>query len=641
VVVQCPKCGERMLLQMERCPRCQTVLGPHAPQAGAQKTTNCAKCGEQIILPMDRCPRCQTPVNYQGAQPADNFFGMGRRDRTRDRTDVGDRSAGRQERGAVEGELRNEAAEVGRNRTRSELDGFVKGPDDYTPGPAAPPTPAPTPIYNPPKPYENPYLNKANLPDPRAQFMPPVEPQRPLPGTTPRAPLQGPIPVQPYQGERIGQGAVGTFERTGTGSPATFERMGAASPGTFETMGLGSAGFGMAEFVLDNRMPELAEADQLAFEALGIDMRRLRSTFCETPQEWTEKMLGGVELSQAMRNAIIQNARDDPHVRGVFLPSQGLFVNGAAFRDPMGADKPQVVSTAIHEKIGHGFCNTFTLKGEEETRAGSALFRLASTFGLKQIDEPLYPLWVQKKNISLRSSFFLEEGFASWVQFHLMRLMMGRHPEAGYGNIPTHATTLDRLVSDLQSAEQQLSGTPIAYRSLDEYLARWLNNEAERMREEGQLDFQGTRLETAGQAAQVARSCLARMLSDGDTGPVRAQNMMMALEAADRLLSDAHSSGIQLRYEGGFLLMERLKGLFGERCVPAAVRIAGNVRYNLAAVSVDDLTKAISDPNYNTDCRLAAMLRLPAGAIPKNDVRQFCGLVNDRLGYSIPEGLGQ
>ncbi len=581
------------------------------------------------MFQMDRCPRCQAPLDYKPPESTDNFFGMGRRDRTRDRADVGDRSAARQERGVAEGELKGDASDVGRNRTRAELDGFVKGPDDNTPGPAAPPAPAPTPIHHQPATYQNPYLDKANLPDPRARFMPPTQPQQPLPGTQPRAPLQGPIPVQPYQGERVGMGA-----------PATFETMGAASPGTHERIGLGAAGFAAAEFVLDNRLPELGEADQIAFEALGVDMRKLRSTYCENAQEWTEKMLGGVELSQSMRNAIVQNARDDPHVRGVFLPAQGLYVNGAAFRDPMGADKPQVVSTAVHEKIGHGFCNTFTLKGEEETRAGSALFRLASTFGLKQIDEPMYPLWVQKKNISLRSSFFLEEGFASWVQFHIVRLMTGRHPGAGYDNVPTHATTLERLVSDLQGAEQQLSGQPIAYRSLDEYLARWLNNEAERMREEGQLQFQGTRLETADQVARLAGSCLARLLSDGDTGPVRAQNMMMALEAADRLLSDAHRSGTQLRYEGGFLLMERLKGLFGERCVPAAVRIAGNVRYNLAAVSVDDLTKAISDPNYNTDCRLAAMLRLPADGFPKNDVRLFASLVNERLGYSVPERLG-
>ena len=618
------------MFQMERCPRCQTVLGKPAQQVGGQKTMNCPKCGQQVLLPMATCPRCQTPLDQKQPESSDNYFGLGQRDRTRDRSDVGDRSAAKQERGSIDSELKDGTADIGRNRTRSELDGFVKGSDDYTPGPAAPPAPAPTPTYYQPTTYQNPYLNKANLPDPRAQFMPPVAPQQPLPGTTARAPLQGPIPVQPYQGERVGQGSVGTFERIGT-----------ASPGTFETMGLGAAGMETAEFVLDNRIPELKEADQIAFDALGVDMRRLQSTFCETPQEWTEKMLGGTELSQSMRAQIIQNARDDPHVRGVFLPSQGLFVNGAAFRDPMGADKPQVISTAVHEKIGHGFCNTYTLKGEEETRAGSALFRLASTFGLKQIDEPLYPLWVQKKNISLRSSFFLEEGFASWVQFHIVRLMIGRHPGQGYENVPTHATSLDTLVSDLKTAEQSLAGAPIAYRALDEYLARWLNNEAERMREERQLEYQGTRLETADQVARLARACLVRLLSDGELGSVRAQNMMMALEAADRLLSDAHRSGLQLRYEGGFLLMERLKELFGERCVPAAVRIAGNVRYNLAAVSVDDLTKAISDPNYNTDCRLAAMLRLPAGAVPKNDVGQFAKLVNDRLGYSIPEGLGR
>jgi hypothetical protein len=615
-----------MMFQMERCPRCQTVLGAPPQQVGAQKTINCAKCGEQIILPMARCPRCRAPVDYKPPETTDNYFGMDRRDRTRDRSDVGDRSARRQERASLEGELKGETADTGRNVVRSELDGYVKGPDDYRPSAGPPPAPAPTPTYYQPTSYQNPYLNKANLPDPRAQFMPPTAPRQPLHTPQPRAPLQGPVPVAPYQGERVGQGA-----------PSTFETMGAASPGTFERMGLGAAGFA-AEFVLDNRLPELGEADQAAFDALGIDMRRLKSTFCENAQEWTEKMLGGQEIPPTMRQAMVQNARDEPHFRGVFLPSQGLFVNGAAFRDPMGADKPQVISTAVHEKIGHGFCNTYTLKGDEETRAGSALFRLASTFGLKQIDEPMYPLWSQKKSISLRSSFFLEEGFASWVQFHIMQAMASRHPGQGYDRVPTHSTTLERLLGDLQRAEQRLAGTPIAYRALDEYLARWLNNEAERFREEGSLQYQGTRLETVDQAVRLARLCLANLLSDGQFSPSRAQSMMMALEAADRL-SDVHQAGILLRYEGGFLMMERLKELNGERCVPAAVRIAGNVRYNLAAVSVDDLTKAISDPNYNTDCRMAAMLRLPAGA-PKNDVRAFAKLVNERLGYSIPEGLG-
>jgi len=579
--------------------------------------TQCPKCGERILFQMERCPRCQSPADQRPPEATDNYFGMGRRDRARDRTDAGDRSAGRSERASLEGELKGGTADTGRNVVRSELDGFVKGPDGYRPGPAAPPAPAPTPTYHQPAAYRNPYLDRANLPDPRAQFMPPARPQEPLPGTTPRPPMQGPIPNQPYQGERVGQ----------------------AAPGTFERIGLGAAGFATAEFVLDNRLPELGEADQVAFDALGIDMRRQKSTFCENAQEWTERLRGGEEIPPAIRQAIIQNARDDPHFLGVFLPAQGLFVNGAAFRDPMGSDKPRVVSTAVHEKIGHGFCNTFTMKGDEETRAGSALFRLASTFGLKQIDEPMYPLWYQKKQISLRSSFFLEEGFASWVQYHVMRLMGARHPGAGYDRVPTHETTPERLLGDIQGAEQRLAGAPIAYRTLEEYLARWLNNEAERLREEGLLEFRGTRLETVDQVMRLARQCLGSLLSDGKLGPSRAQGMMMALEAADRL-SDVHQAGLQLRYEGGFLMMERLRALFGERCVPAAVRIAGNVRYNLAAVSVDDLTKAVSDPNYNTDCRLAAMLRLPAAAAPRNDARQFAGLVNERLGYSVPEGLG-
>lgn len=572
----------------------------------------CPNCGERMIMQMERCPRCQTPLNIQGAPKADDFFGTGRRERPRDRNGVGDRSAAGQERGSLQQELKAGTDETGRNVTRSELDQYAKGPDEQVPG--APPAPTPT-SYR-PQTYYNPYLDKANLPDPRGQFAP--RQQQPQQLAAPQmqaemAPRQAP--------------------------PMTAERSGIGSPSTFESMGAGAAGFSTAECVLDGKLPELKEADELAFDMLGIDMRSLKSTLCEKPSEWMEKLLGDVEISPAMRSSIMQNASADRNVRGVFLPSRGLFINGSAFGDPLGADRPQVVSTAIHEKLGHGFCNTYTLKGEEETRAGSVLFRMASAFGIKQMDEPLYPLWLQKKGVSLRSSFFLEEGFASWVQHRLVREMARRHPTSGYDDIPTHATTLEELAAQLQQAEGELSGMPIAYRNLDDYLAKWLTNEAERMREAGMLQFDGTRLETVGQVARLAGIALEKLISDGEVQPTRATTFMMALEAADRLLADAHRTGIQLRYEGGFLMMERIAGLFGERCVPAAVRIAGNVRYNLAAVSVDDLMKATSDPNYNCDARLAAICRLPPGAAPRNDARAFARMVNQVLGYSLPGGM--
>jgi hypothetical protein len=216
--------------------------------------------------------------------------------------------------------------------------------------------------------------------------------------------------------------------------------------------------------------------------------------------------------------------------------------------------------------------------------------------------------------------------------------MARRHPGAGYDDIPTHATTLDALLADLGAAQQEHSGTPIAYRSMDDYLAKWLTNEAERMREAGLLEFEGTRLENVGQVALLADMAITMLVNDDGADPARAPTLMMALEASDRLLADAHKTGIQLRYEGGFLLMERIARLFGERCVPAAVRIAGNVRYNLAGVSVDDLMKATSDPNYNCDARLAAMARLPS-TVQQNDIHAFALMVNQALGYSLPEGM--
>ena len=588
----------------------------------------CPNCGERILLQLDRCPKCQAPLPRGAQAPSTDYFGSRpratppdtlddipqppprERVRDRQRADPSDRSAARQEMAGLQQELKTGTDDTKIPVSRSELDQYAKGPDEQVQGAA----PQPTPTSYRPTTYYNPYLDRANLPDPRGQYAPRQQPPQQL---APQA--------QTQQAAR-------------PATQMTAERTGIASPSTYESIGAGAAGFSTAECVLDSRLPELREADELGFNLLGIDMRGLRSTLCERPSEWTEKLLGDVEISQSMRGSLVQNASADRAVRGVFLPSRGLFINGSAFDEPLGKDRPQVVSTAIHEKLGHGFCNTYTLKGQEETKAGSALFRLASAFGLKQIDEPLYPLWLQKKGVSLRSSFFLEEGFASWVQNRLIQEMARKHPDIGYENNPTHATTLQSLLADLGAVRQEQSSTPIAYRNLDDYLAKWLTNEAERMREAGALQFDGTRLENLGQVAALADIAITMLANDDGASPGRAPTLMMALEAADRLLADAHRTGVQLRYEGGFLVMDRIARLFGEKCVPAAVRIAGNVRYNLAGVSVDDLMKATSDPNYNCDARLAAIARL-SPTVPPNDVRAFARMVNQALGYSLPEGM--
>jgi len=586
-----------------------------------------------MLFQMERCPRCQTPLGAapQGPrtpEPSDNFFGMERqdreRDRTRDRSEVGDRSAmkqemelSKQELGANKSELDAETEGVRRERLRSEIDGFNKGSDEHVVGAPPAPTPVGPTAYKPPT-YSNPYLNKQNLPDPRAQFMP-VSAQQPAP----------PKPVN-KPAETMGMGSSGMFERSGMGSAGTFERV-----------GMGSAGASTMEFVLDNKIPELREVDDIAFQLYGVDMRSTKSTFCETPQEWMDKYLAGEEMPKSQRDNFIQNADAMKNIRGVFLATKGLFINSAAFEDPMGANLPTVISTAAHEKLGHGFCNTFTLKGQDEAQATRATFRLAEAFGMKQMDEPSYPIWEQKRATSLRSSFFLEEGFSSWIQDRLVKAMAQKKPGRGFEKVQTHATTLQEIMAKLQSISQSMAGQPIAYRNLEEFLAKWLNDEAERIRHEnpGMLDYQGQRLETVGQAAMLAKIAIGAIVADDGVSAARVPSLMMAMTAADAVLSSAKAP-VLLRYDGGYLMMTRIEMLFGERCVPAAVRIAGNVRYNIATISVPELVIAVSNANYNVDARLASICRLQSdGSFQKNDAKGFAKFVNKTLGYSIPEGM--
>ena len=93
--------------------------------------TQCPKCGERILLQVDRCPRCQTPLNIQAAAPGEDYFGGGRRDRQRDRTADGERDAARQEKEALEQELKEGAAARDDPRRPSKL--VTDGPGNSDP----------------------------------------------------------------------------------------------------------------------------------------------------------------------------------------------------------------------------------------------------------------------------------------------------------------------------------------------------------------------------------------------------------------------------------------------------------------------------------------------------------------------------
>jgi hypothetical protein len=217
--------------------------------------TNCPNCGERILLPVDRCPKCQSPLPRGSPAPSNDYFGSRPRDRQRDRAGPADRSASRQEMASLKQEVKGETDETGKAVTRSEVDRYAKGPDEQVAGAA----PQPTPTSYRPTTYYNPYLDKGNLPDPRGQYAPRQQPPQQL--------------APNLQAE--------TAPRTI--SPITSERTGIASPSTYESMGAEAAGFSTAECVLDSKLPELREADELAFDLLGIDMRSLKSTLCERP----------------------------------------------------------------------------------------------------------------------------------------------------------------------------------------------------------------------------------------------------------------------------------------------------------------------------------------------------------------------
>ena len=376
-------------------------------------------------------------------------------------------------------------------------------------------------------------------------------------------------------------------------------------------------GMGAHELHIDmTRERSLAGLDQLMqtdFELTSFfdkSMTAYPTTYCETVREYIEPIIADIPMPEERRAQVFEEltaaaeaGENVPLLRslGVHIPGSGCYINGwliakglkvaprEAFESAAGF--AEIVTTASHEKWGHGFITELTALGREKSAVQLGKTRLADQFEIRTVDTPEHARLTEQWRIIFFASNYVEEGYATWVSRHLAERVAALQPD-----------TAERL------------------RHAPEFNAKDVHKRLKSVRQ--------------GRAAAKA---LDRLFNLDSAGLPAIHEAMTGLAVAAEQMGQgfAQTVGIPAPYAVGFCIVNQIANRHGWKVVPCAVATACNIEYGLDSVSNQDLQNYVMHhPNLNVNTRLAAMMYVSQGEL--NDTRGFLARVKDEAGLSSP-----
>lgn len=362
----------------------------------------------------------------------------------------------------------------------------------------------------------------------------------------------------------------------------------------------------------------LSLVDAWAFEE--FDLARIQagplttpSVYCATFEEFfasffafrnlspEEQARSVQEEARAAREAVAQGGGA---VLGVNWPGHGCFLNGEAFArihakesaaEALRCPKtfPHILSTAIHEKLGHGLLTEFTTRGRELRSVHLEQHDVARQFLRRKSDDPREALLLDKWDLLLSTSKYAEEGFSTWMEARMVSVASQR-VAAG--------RPVDEPVRELSQAVHSYPPDRVL----------------QKLRELGDpgIDSLADAIEFLSQAGPADRQAVVALMSGRFPHTDLSENDVERDQALDQLSSELF--GQPLHYVVGYVLVEKLERRLGARSVPFALALAGNVSYGLDTVSNSDLRRALgTNPQLRMDVRLALIGTLEG--VPEND----------------------
>ncbi len=370
----------------------------------------------------------------------------------------------------------------------------------------------------------------------------------------------------------------------------------------------------------------LQEMDRLMWDSFGLaglfPYRAFADyplVYCETLEEYLVPLLETLDASESTRQEWLETlkrqaeegARQGSGEMGYNLPGRGCFLNGwflaygraasarAALADPTVF--PSILATVAHERQGHGFLVIYTQLGAEKARLGLQRYEIARRFNLRRSDTPESALLGEKEGIVFYSSLLLEEGWATWIEQQMSSLAHQAGLTVQEPRLPSRGYTVARVGDLLQRLQA------------------------------GRSD--------QAEAARAALDALAALFIRESPSDVLIHQAVRILQQAGPALDEAFGRefGQPSPYVLGYLLLQRLAGAVGPRCVPHAVGLAGNLSYGLQSISVSDLESVVAEnPRLNADSRLALLGSLQLQR--PGDVAELARLAREELNLAVPEG---
>lgn len=399
----------------------------------------------------------------------------------------------------------------------------------------------------------------------------------------------------------------GTVRDTSTGTDATVSRRPGRPRATLH-----------GEPMLQQLDRLFAEEFELTRYFPGRSLQRQPTVYAETLEQFHAPYLELMDVSESNKREALARfraradaaAESEGGILGIYWPGRGCYLNGWLFgrmaskspREALSDPEvlPRILGTAVHEKQGHGFVSEFTALGEEKQRLGLWRYDVAQRFGLRDADTPEGALLAEKEAVVYRSSQLLEEGWATWIQHHVMGRWARRTgqpwPQARYTLIEAW-DPLARLAHETDEASVKAVV--------------------------GQVQ---QALHAVFIAEEVSRRAIhAAILTFHRHG-----------ELVDGVF--AEHFGQPFRYVIGYLLLRKLEGRLGAFCLPYAVAIAANVTYGLDDVAAGDLQRLVAGrPRLNVDSRLAHLGTVAVGQ--NGDVQELAHRAREELNLAIPEAL--
>jgi len=343
------------------------------------------------------------------------------------------------------------------------------------------------------------------------------------------------------------------------------------------------------------------EADFELERYLGASLAAYPTVYCETVREYVEPIIADIPMPGGQREQLLreieqaaETGQAPPIVRslGVHIPGIGCFINGWHMARRAGITPAQwlqseqgyaeIVTTASHEKYGHGFISELTALGEEKKAVQLGMHHLADRFSVRTVDTPDHARLSEQWQILFYASNFVEEGFATWIENYLASRIAGK----------------------------SAAGPPFTV----ELLQAALPTNPWRGALEGLFDRANVSLESVHQAMRT----IGKLAKDRNAGA-----------------AFTRAAGLPAPYAVGCAIVDQIARKQGPKCAPYAAATACNLQYGLATISNHDLRNYVDTrPELNVNTRLAAMMFLTGGA-PGN-VQDFLSRCRDELGFAPP-----